>query len=313
MIPRSFTLLALILAAPASFAAAAPKENHPGIDTVYETLTLRDGVKLHRNPVNIGLFGNFNRCLELSSTPYLRILSADDRLPPRCLGLEVARMDAHPESVMLSTKGRFVDPAGAGMGEFAAEFPPGVYEGMSVPGQWLNYYGHHRRNPLNYPSGVLLRAGAFRGKVKFNERLATGGDIDFYFRVLAHGDLIVSNDLGAYVTRHDAQTHIGPNLDGTAVREQLSLIEEFGGAPGDAAARERLRRQFGSMCLGLALHRSLSGDTRESARIHFRLARMLATGWVAAVAGLVKIAACRLSGGLLGHRAPFVPAPARPL
>ena len=271
-----------------------------------------DGVMLRRNPANIGLFGNFNRCLELSTSTYVRLLCADDRLPPSCLGREIALMDAHPEAVMLSTKGRFVAATGARLGEIAGNFPPGIYHGPSVPGQWLRYYAHYRRNPLNYPSGVLLRADRLRGKARFNERLATAGDIDFYFRVLRHGDLIVSDTLGAYVTRHTMQTHIGPNLDGTAIREQLALIEEFGGDPGDDMARERLRRQLAGMCLGLAIHRSLAGRTRSSARIHFQLARKLAAGWPGAIGGLAKIAACRIAGVLLGRRAPFVPAPARP-
>jgi pimeloyl-ACP methyl ester carboxylesterase len=46
MIRRTLALLALTLVAAASFAASPPKETHPGINTAYETLTLRDGVKL---------------------------------------------------------------------------------------------------------------------------------------------------------------------------------------------------------------------------------------------------------------------------
>jgi glycosyltransferase involved in cell wall biosynthesis len=289
-------------------------DNHSE-DGTWEALQsyARRGVRLHRNPRNLGLFGNFNRCLELASTPFLRILSADDRLPRGCLAREIALMEARPEAVMLSTRGRFIAPSGSELGTIAAEFPPGVYDGRRIPGQWLKYYAHYRRNPLNYPSGVLLRTSALRGKVRFDGRLATAGDIDFYFRVLGYGDLIVSGDLGAYVTRHESQTHVGPNMDGTAVKEQLALIEEFGGAPGDSAGRERLRRQFGGMCLGLAIHRALSGGTRESARVHFRLARTLAAGWLAAVIGLARIVACRVAGVFLGRHAPFVPAPARPL
>lgn len=271
------------------------------------------GVKLHRNARNIGLFANFNRCLELASSPFLRLLSADDRLPPHCLGPEISLMERHPACVLLSSAGQFVEPSGRRLAMFAADFPPGVYDGRSVPGQWLRYYVHHRRNPLNYPSGVLLRVASLRGKVRFNESLVTAGDIDFYFRALRHGDLLTAHAPGAYVTRHSSQTHIGPNMDGTAVREQLALIEEFGGAPGDVATRERLRGQLAGMCLGLAIHRFVSAGTRESARIHFSLARSLATGWLAATVALARIVACRIAGVFLGRRAPFVPAPARPL
>lgn len=44
----SFTLLAIIQASDAAEPARkpTPREEHPGISTTYETLTLRDGVKL---------------------------------------------------------------------------------------------------------------------------------------------------------------------------------------------------------------------------------------------------------------------------
>ena len=222
-------------------------------------------------------------------------------------------MEAHPEAVMLSTRGQFVGPSGQQLGEFAADFASGVYEGSKVPAQWLQFYAYYRRNPLNYPSGVLIRAERLRNKVRFNERFATAGDIDFYFRVLRHGDLLVSDTLGSYVTRHASQSHIGPNLDGTAIKEQLSLLDDFGGQLGDAALRERLRRQFGGMCLGLAIHRFWSSATRGSAHIHIRLARELAAGWMGALSGLSKMVACRVAGAVVGHAAPYVPRPAGPL
>jgi len=272
-----------------------------------------DGVKLHRNAANIGLFGNFNRCLELSNSKYLRLLSADDRLPPRCLGQEVAVLEKHPQAVMLSSRGEFIDPSGSPLGVFAADFPCGVYEGPKVPGQWLNYYAHYRRNPLNYPSGILIRADRLHNRVRFDERFLTAGDIEFYFRALQHGDLVIADTLGSYVTRHESQTHIGPNLDGTAIKEQLSLLDAFGGQAGDPVSREQLRTQFGGMCLGLAIYRYWSGSTRDSARVHFRLARTLASGWMNAIVGLTKIVACRICGSLLGRRAPHVPVPAHPL
>jgi hypothetical protein len=177
----------------------------------------------------------------------------------------------------------------------------------------LQYYAHYRRNPLNYPSGVLIRADRLRNRVRFDERFLTAGDIEFYFRALQHGDLVVVDTLGSYVTRHASQTHVGPNLDGSAIKEQLLLLDAFGSQVGNAVLCERLRPQFGGMCLGLGIYRFWSSSTRDSARIHLRLARTLASGWLNATAGLAKIVACRIFGSLLGRRAPYVPAPARPL
>ena len=261
------------------------------------------GVRVHRNERNLGLFGNFNRCLELATTRYLRLLAGDDALAPGCLAAEIELMGRHADVVMLSTRGLFVDGQGAPLGEFAGDFPPGIYDGRRFSRAWLEYYVHYRRNALNYPSGVLLRRPSLGG-VRFDESLKTGGDIDFFFRVLERGNLAISPALGAYVTRHRSQAHVGPNMDGTAMREMLALLEREAGAG--------LRDQFAGMCMAVAMQRALTG-TRESARVHLRLARSTGSGWGAALGGFAKLAACRLAGPLLGSRAPYVPRPVRAL
>lgn len=269
----------------------------------------QDGVKLQRNAHNVGLFGNFNRCLELARSPYLRLLAGDDALPPRCLAREVALMERHPDVAMLSTRGRFLDPEGTPLASFADEFPPGVYDGRRFAKEWLDYYVHYRRNPLNYPSGVLLRRAFIEPDLRFDEAMKTGGDIDFFIRLLERGNLAIDQAFGAYVTRHRSQAQVGPNLDGTAMRELLFMLERVAvKAPGGHVGR-RLRDQFAGMCMAVALQRWLRQSTRYSTRIHLQLARSAASGWTAAFAGLVKLVGCRMAGAMLGRHAPYVPKP----
>jgi glycosyltransferase involved in cell wall biosynthesis len=243
----------------------------------------RQGVSLHRNPSNLGLFGNFNRCLELAASPYLRLLSGDDALAPGCLQAEMALMERNPGLAMLSTRGRFVSPEGVALGEFADDFPAGIYAGGSIPRAWFDYYARTRRNPLNYPSGVLFRRAAI-GQLRFEEGWRTAGDIDFYFKALRHGNLGIAPTLGCEVTRHAAQAHIAPNLDGTAMREQLALLDRHIG-PAD---HPRLKRQLAGACMALALVRS-----GASAAVHWRLAREIAT-LPGALGGLAALAAGRV-------------------
>jgi hypothetical protein len=205
---------------------------------------------------------------------------------------------------MLSTRGLFVDENGASMGSFADDFPPGLYDGPKFARAWLEYYVHYRRNALNYPSGVLLRRANLAG-LRFDERLKTGGDIDFFLRVLERGNLAISRALGAYVTRHRSQAHVGPNMDGTAMREMLSLL--------DRVAGPALRDQFAGMCVAVAVQRSLRSSTRDSARMHLDLAHAVSSGRSAEMGGFLKLLGCRLAGPLLGSRAPYVPRPIRDL
>lgn len=240
------------------------------------------GVRLHRNATNLGLFGNFNRCLELAGSPYLRLLCGDDALAAGCLRDELAIMERNPGLAMLSTRGCFVSADGAAMGAFANDFPAGIYAGGSFARTWFDYYARTRRNPLNYPSGVLFRRAAI-GEQRFEERWRTAGDIDFYFKALRHGDLGVAVFAGCEVTRHAAQAHVGPNLDGTAIREQLALLERYV----EPSEHARLRGQLAGACLALAIARR-----GASAAIHWRLAREIAS-LPGALGGLATLAAGR--------------------
>lgn len=51
-------------------------------------------VVAHRNERNIGMAGNFNRCLELARGRYLKFLCADDTLEPGCVEALVGGMEA---------------------------------------------------------------------------------------------------------------------------------------------------------------------------------------------------------------------------
>jgi glycosyltransferase involved in cell wall biosynthesis len=262
-----------------------------------------EGVVIHRNRRNIGLFANFNRCLELARTPFLRFLSADDMLYTGCLERELAIMQDHADLAMLSTSGFFVSPEGMRLGRFATDFPPGIYDGREFPRVWLEYYARYRRNPLNYPSGVLFRRAAI-GNLRFQSSWQTAGDIDFYFSVLKNGDLGIIDEPGCEVTRHPLQAHIRPNLDGTALREHLLLAERYL----ERAHYAKVSRQVAGGCAAVALWRSLYSVTRRSAAVHWRLALALA-GPNAAIVAAGSLAIFRTLQALLGHRAPYVPRP----
>ena len=53
-------------------------------------------VSYYRNETNIGVVGNFNRCLELANCEYIKFLCADDKFEPTIVEKYVAVMDANP-------------------------------------------------------------------------------------------------------------------------------------------------------------------------------------------------------------------------
>jgi len=56
-----------------------------------------------RNPKNLGLFGNFNRCIDLSSGEFVHILHSDDTMSPAFTETGVNFFQSHPEVVLTFT------------------------------------------------------------------------------------------------------------------------------------------------------------------------------------------------------------------
>ena len=56
-----------------------------------------------RNDRNLGLFGNFNRCIELAQGKYLHILHSDDMIPPEFTTTCVRFLEEHPDVAFIFT------------------------------------------------------------------------------------------------------------------------------------------------------------------------------------------------------------------
>src|SRR4029078_10214759 len=87
----------------------------------------------HRNERNVGLFGNFARCLELARGEHVKFLAADDWLHPAYLSEAAALLAAHPSAAIVSGPGYFVDEDGRvfGVGTTGV-FAPGLVAGREA-------------------------------------------------------------------------------------------------------------------------------------------------------------------------------------
>lgn len=69
-------------------------------------------VRYHRNAVNIGMYGNFNRVLELVRTPYVKLANADDFWAPTMLADAIEQMERDPSVVLCHPRVVLVDEHG---------------------------------------------------------------------------------------------------------------------------------------------------------------------------------------------------------
>lgn len=162
-----------------------------------------DRIRAHRNDRNVGLFGNFARCLELARGDLVKFLAADDWLHPAYLAEAVALMDRHSSAAIVSGPGFFVDGDGRvyGVGTTSV-FEPGL-----VPGHVALRAQADLLNVIGMPSNTLLRRAAVEAAGGFDERFAPAADVHLWGKLLARHDLAWLARPRCYLRIHAAKAH----------------------------------------------------------------------------------------------------------
>ena len=228
-------------------------------------------LRLIRNKRNVGLFGNFNRCLSLAQGQYLRFLCSDDKLIPGCLGREIEVMDAHPNVALLCTRGRRVDETGRVLGAQADHFRYGIYSGRQAIHGVLWFQAHYAYNPLNYPSGILLRREVAQQADQFDTTMQMSGDVDFFLRILEHGDLAVFDLLGCEIMIHTQQISVHLTGDTAPMLEQYALVERYRQLLEQAGMYRRIKQQLAAYALGMAFKYWRMG-LKDACHAHYEIA-----------------------------------------
>lgn len=136
------------------------------------------------NTANVGVFGNFNRCIAMARAPWLTILQDDDLLDPGYLRLMFDEIDAYPTTDGIVCLKRFF----GGKGETAAA-PPAPLMSRSVLLRSLRS-GAGRRALAGRVIGRLFAESTYRGRKsrriaprKFFWGAVLGNGSGFLFRV----------------------------------------------------------------------------------------------------------------------------------
>lgn len=154
-------------------------------------------IQSHRNPRNIGISGNLNRCMELASGKYLRHLCSDDALLPGILRKQVEALETNA-NVGLVTCDMFITDDDL-RGRDRVNFYPGAAHGKKVIQACCLSFN----NRVGGPSNVMFRRSASQGR-KFSSRLQWLADLDFYSTVLESSDYLNIDEPGYLYRRHGA-------------------------------------------------------------------------------------------------------------
>jgi len=140
-----------------------------------------------RNRENLGPARNWNRCLGEARGRYFKLLPHDDVLDPRCLERQAAVLDADPEAhiALVFSARNIIGPDGR---QLARRGYPGGHEGRIAAAAVMRACIRRGTNLLGEPGAVMLRRSLAARIGAFDATHPYVIDLDYWFRLLAHGD-----------------------------------------------------------------------------------------------------------------------------
>ncbi|MBI5449210.1 glycosyltransferase [Candidatus Gottesmanbacteria bacterium] len=142
-------------------------------------------IRIHKNTRNIGMFNNMNRCLSIATSPYVKILCADDLLQADCLKKQVEVLNRYPEVGLVYGASAIVNANGKPV--FTRRF---FSRDTRIAGKDLvRRMVAHGRNFIGEPTTVMIRNSFVRKrKLRYNPQYVHMGDIDFWIQILLNSD-----------------------------------------------------------------------------------------------------------------------------
>lgn len=144
-------------------------------------------IRVERNSSTVSQSDNFNRVVQLSRAPLIKLVCADDLLHPRCLELQVAPMDADPGLAVVASRRHMID-------EQSRVIVPrrglngliGVRSAVEVARRVVR----NGANPIGEPGNVLFRREDFFAAGGWRAEYPCILDLDLWMRLLQYGEFL---------------------------------------------------------------------------------------------------------------------------
>lgn len=188
-------------------------------------------IRYLKNPTNLGPEGNWNRCLAEARGEYFKLLPHDDLLMPDCLArqVEVLAADVNKQLALVFSAREVLGPNGTLL---TRRGYPGAREGVIAAVDLLRACVRRGTNLIGEPGAVLMRRELATQIGNFDGRNPYVIDLDYWFRLLAHGDAWYSTrPLAAFrVSTQQWSVVIGAN-QGRDFRQFIARAEAGGKLP----------------------------------------------------------------------------------
>lgn len=184
-----------------------------------------DRIHFYQNATNLGMVGNWNKCLEYVTGEYVHFVSADDNLMPECIEKKLKLIEQNQTVSMVFSASQVINEKN----EVVMYRHP--YKKDSVlDGKKLAKKSYHARNIFGELSNVLFRAELVSQVGGFAKNTCYATDWDFWLRIACTGDVgYVNQELMQYrisTTNTTSQIRYATFLDDDKV--MMQNMKEYG-------------------------------------------------------------------------------------
>ncbi len=175
-------------------------------DNTYEVLQefaeKDDRVKIYKNEKNLGMSGNWNRCLELCTGEFMKLVCADDLLAENMIERELEIFEKYPEVILVDSDTKLVDLQGKSKGWYRRYKHSGLIEGSYVARK-----GFFSQDYFGAPQANTFRRSAYETVGGFSPEFHYIVDYDFFVSVAKLGKMyIIHEPLNSFRVRDDSNT-----------------------------------------------------------------------------------------------------------
>jgi glycosyltransferase involved in cell wall biosynthesis len=142
------------------------------------------------NDSNLGPEGNWNKALIASSGKYIKLLHQDDLLAEDCLARQVLGLETHPDAVLAFCRRRIIGPED----QLYFYRGPHIKSGLIESHELVRSCMTNGSNLIGEPAAVLFRRSTANVVGLFSARFPYVIDLDYWVRLLQHGDALYSSE-----------------------------------------------------------------------------------------------------------------------
>ncbi len=221
------------------------KSSDETLSIAQEYATYDPRFRVIQNKCNLGLVGNWNRCVELAQSEWIKFLFQDDLIEPACLERMLAVRK--PETAIICCRRNFIFEAHTT--EDTRQYYltylsleklfPGLTEisardccEATLDNIWVNFVGE--------PTAVMLHRNVFYRFGVFNPHLIQICDLEFWTRIAIHTGIIYIPETLATFRVHARSTSAINHTSRyyrTRILEQLPMLHDFAFHPNYAPLR----------------------------------------------------------------------------